>query len=776
MFDYSYFETLSEGDEKLRYLKKCIVTADHEKNISEALELRYRYIEESIFNGDCFNALIMFPEYMTLFENNTDKHSYLSFMKAFKWFIEEIPGFYQITAGKADEYFEKYREYLNVFGYSMRTYHMLKVKYCMVHDQKNIKNHLELYRKCEKDDLSDCQACETDMEIQAELIIGSEEKAVKKFLSMIQRNISCCETPQKTYGKFTEHFTRTGNLDEADYYAEMLIPFLHVNMKFLSETGYILLLKSFTSPNQAYSIFCKYLEIFIRCRNPKMKFYFAMGAAAFFEKINRDENEQITMKLPRTFELFNEDNLYDPDIMFDYFHEIASEIAKKFDRSYGNTYYSDILNFEYPSEPVRELSLPEHGTIERSPFSVAVPFTNEELIPSPEKISELLRTIPDIEYRDISVDDQNSMTIYGYNSYIETEFLCRIAITEPDYPEEYFPVHNIPAETVENFVNTCKTFLVISTLFHKGTENAETTALLQFANALNTENSPVILCVTNGTIFSSEWVKFHTEGRLPLFDKYMYGIHAMPSHSDENKYDMVTSGLVQQGSRDLAICEVDEEDLEFVNCVFSQISDLICGFTELRDEGCVTGFGVVYNEESEVQFSWMPVHKAYPDYFSDEENELAVPVLYLSADDVDRGKYYFINEIPADVRHKIDFRSSLKSIRIESVLSRRNLPFAFDALERVDNSELIICLTVYPTDEDAEEDDILSDEICIKAVCIDTDENTVTGQVVVDSPISPEYELDNLITLSIDDILFWRFESDGRYYSSDDTYLFENLK
>ena len=40
MFDYSYFETLSEGDEKLRDLKKCIVTADHEKNISEALELR----------------------------------------------------------------------------------------------------------------------------------------------------------------------------------------------------------------------------------------------------------------------------------------------------------------------------------------------------------------------------------------------------------------------------------------------------------------------------------------------------------------------------------------------------------------------------------------------------------------------------------------------------------------------------------------------------------------------------------------------------------------
>lgn len=775
MFDFSYFETLSDGDEKLRYLKKCIVTADHQKKIAEALNLRYRYIEESVFNGDCFSALIMFPEYMNMFENNTDKHSSLSFMRAFKWFLEEIPGFYQVTAKKADEYFEKYREYLNVFGYSMRTYHMLRIRYCLVFDQEKVKYHLELFRKCEKDDLSDCQACETDTEIQAELVSGSEEKAVKMFLNLIQRNISCSEIPQKTYGKFIEHFTRTGNLDEADYYSEMLISFLHENPKFLAETGYVLLLKSFTSPNQAYSIFCKYLEDFIRCRNPKMKFYFAMGAAGFFEKINRAENEQITMKLPRTFELFNEDNHYDPDIMFYYFREIASDIAEKFDSSYENTYYSDILNFEYPSEPVKELSLPEHGSVERSPFSVGVPFTSDEIIPVPEKITELLRTLPDIEYQDISVDDQNSMTIYGYNSYIETDFLCRITISEPDYPDEYFPVHSISDETMEQFANSCKAVLVISTLFHKGTENAETTALLQFANVLNTENSPVILCITNGTVFSSEWVKFHTEGRLPLFDKYMYSIHAMPSHSDETKFDMITSGLVQQGSRDLVICEVEEEDLEFVNIVFSQIADLICGFTELRDEGCVTGFGVVYNEESEVQFSWMPVQKAYPDYFSEEENELAVPVLYLSADDVDRGKFYFINEIPDDIRSKIDFRSSLKSIRIESVLSRRNLPFAFDALENTDNSELIICLTVYPTDEDAEEDDLLSDEICIRAVCIDTDENTVTGQVVVDSPISPEYQMENLITLSIDDILFWRFEAEGKYYSSDETYLINLL-
>ena len=80
MFDISHFETLSEGAERLRYLKKCILTADHRRNLVEGLDLRYRYIQESVFNGDSFSAMIMFPEYMAMFSANTEKHSSLSFM------------------------------------------------------------------------------------------------------------------------------------------------------------------------------------------------------------------------------------------------------------------------------------------------------------------------------------------------------------------------------------------------------------------------------------------------------------------------------------------------------------------------------------------------------------------------------------------------------------------------------------------------------------------------------------------------------------------------
>ena len=131
MFDISHFETLSEGDERLRYLKKCILTADHRRNLVEGLDLRYRYIQESVFNGDSFSAMIMFPEYMAMFSANTEKHNSLSFMTAFKWFIEEMTSYYQVTYKRAEEYFAKYKELLSAFGYSMRTYHMLRIKYFM---------------------------------------------------------------------------------------------------------------------------------------------------------------------------------------------------------------------------------------------------------------------------------------------------------------------------------------------------------------------------------------------------------------------------------------------------------------------------------------------------------------------------------------------------------------------------------------------------------------------------------------------------------------------
>ena len=65
MFEYTRFESIPDGEEKLRYLKKCISVSDSRKQYAESLKLRFMYIRESVLNDDSFRAVIMFPEYMS---------------------------------------------------------------------------------------------------------------------------------------------------------------------------------------------------------------------------------------------------------------------------------------------------------------------------------------------------------------------------------------------------------------------------------------------------------------------------------------------------------------------------------------------------------------------------------------------------------------------------------------------------------------------------------------------------------------------------------------
>ncbi|MBE6851974.1 MAG: hypothetical protein E7505_00660 [Ruminococcus sp.] len=772
MFDYTYLETLSAGEERLRYLKQCISAADNRSNYEQSLELRYAYIKESVFS-DNFSAIIMFPQYMALFNEHPDIHDRLHFMTAFKWMIEACVDYFQVSANDIENFFEKFKEYCISFGYSLRAYYIMKARYSFISAPEKVNEYMTLWKESDTDELSDCKACEKNTELTSALLSGEEEKAEKILSDIISRNLSCGKVPHTSYGMLVRYFIQTGNLEQAEHYADLLLPMVKGNIEFLTEIAHVFLLKTFTAPNEAYNIFCKHLELFIRTKNPKLKFYFANAAAVFFRNAMDSNQEELPMKLPRTFELYEDENLYSTRRMFRYFINAAAIIAQKFDKRNSNTFFTDYLNRKYPSEPLCELSLPEHGTADRQPFSYAVPFLSEESVPSCETIISLVKKVPDLILYNINNAEPDTIVLYGYNEYIEAAFLCKLFIVDPEDLEDYYPVHPIPEETTEHILTNCKKCIVVSTFLNKGSENSIATLLLQFADAVNIVRSPIILCITNGTILSSEWVHFHTSARLPLFDKYMYGVHAYPSMSDETRFDVMTSGLVQQGSRELTVINVEEDDLDFINSVISQIADLICGFTELRDENCVTGFGVVYNEESEVQFSWIPVEKAYPDSFSKTDKELAVPILYLSADDAENGKGYLINEIPYDIRGKIDFRNSLKSLRIEAVLAQKNLPIAFEAMQKNENSELIIGVNI-PIDDP--EIDFDYDEICIRAMSFDEDKNTVTGKIVLGLDNIEGYQTDKTVTVDTESIIFWRFEFENKFFSADDTYLIAKLQ
>lgn len=273
MFDQNIYDQLKHGEERYKYLKKVIVEEDAAHNYKEAFDLRFEYITESIMYDDEFKGFIMFPEFMAYYDAHSDVCDQHSLMWAFKWIIGNVEEFYQISCEKIEEYFEEFRKRCVEYGISLRTYYMKKMNFYSYMNIEKMKECQVQFRKLERDRLSDCAACEMNTDIRMELRYGSEKKAMEMVADMLKRGVSCAEVPETTFGECVYHFTRTGNIAEAEYYAEMMMPMIKGRENnFLKEISNVLLLKALTAPNEAYDIFKRSINVFLESKNPEMRF------------------------------------------------------------------------------------------------------------------------------------------------------------------------------------------------------------------------------------------------------------------------------------------------------------------------------------------------------------------------------------------------------------------------------------------------------------------------------------------------------------------------
>ena len=392
MFDRDYFNTLEHGEERMSYLKKEIAEADAQKDIKSMIDLRYRYINESVFHGDSFKGLLMFPEYMKLVDDNPDDADIVDFMFAFKWIIENSREFYQIPMEQIEGYFDSYKEHLERYGYTPRTYNFKKAQFYRNIDSKKALKYLSLFDRFERTQVSDCKACEAGFMAEMELRFGSAEKAVSMLNEMQQRNMRCAEVPQVTYACFADNLSRMGYYDEADHYAELALPMMkgeYVN--FTYEISSIIELKTVTDINAAYDLICETLHLFSGLKNQLYRFYYAEAAYRFFDRYLKGGNDPvIPMKLSAEFEKYSEDGKYDAAELRDWFHGIAEDLARKFDERNQSDFCTKHLAFEFPESPEQELKLPMHSTVKASSMAYAIPLFSQDDLPDIDSIHAML--------------------------------------------------------------------------------------------------------------------------------------------------------------------------------------------------------------------------------------------------------------------------------------------------------------------------------------------------------------------------------------------------
>lgn len=762
MFDKNFYDQLKHGEERYKYLKKLIAEEDAAHNYSEAFDLRYKYITESVMHDDLFKGIIMFPEFMAYYDAHSDVCEQHSLMWAFKWIIDDVVEFYQVSSEKIEEYFEEFRRRCEEYGISLRTYYMKKMNFYSYINIEKMKQCQKQFRSLERDRLSDCAACELNNDIRMELRYGSEKKAMKMLADMLHRGISCAEVPEVTFGECVKHFTQTGNIAEAEYYAEMMMPMVKGEERtFLKEISNVLLLKALTSPNEAYDIFKRSVNIFLESKNPDMRFHFAHAAARFFDAAINNDHKKIIIKLSPSFPLYNAENEYDIEKMKNYFADIAKDIADKFDERNASSYYNDLLNYEYPTEPTEELYLPAHSIVPTEPAAVSVIYKSIESVPEIQSIIDKFSALPNTKIEGVSLDKENGvLSIVTENSMIDEEIEFSLFFREADSIADLFHAHYIPDEKIED-IESYEVMIVITCKFIKKHEMYCYNLLLAAADAINTDAAPVFADLENRKLLSADWAALQAKDFMPVPEKYLYKIDVFRSDENEELYDLFTTGLPQFSSRNLAVLGIRENDIDFVGNVIAQICKSVIGVRQMSDEGVTSQFGLIYNEESNIQFSWIPVKKVYPEYEEAPFSEYAVPFLHLSNSEEGMN----INDFPDEEREKLAFKESNVHYANDDKCSKERFGYALDAF-RKNGGKMLVGLEL-PMPEEFEDE--FDDDTAYVYVFLDS--SGETGIIDHGYDKIEQYAPGKVLSVDPRNVFYWRLSMNDNYYFADDSYL-----
>lgn len=701
MFDENYYDSLAHGEDRLDYMKKCIAEADAQKDIPNMLEYRYNYIKESVFHDDAFKAVIMFPEFVKLFDENPGVFDTRSFMFVFKWILGDSPEYYQISIEQMDKYFERFKEYIDKFGYTLRTYYLeMYWAYKDIDIQKALKAFDEI-AKYERTEISDCQACEASLFAKKELTFGSENKAVKMLNEMLDKNMTCAEVPQTTYGDFAREFAKRGMYEEAEHYADLLMPMIRGDeVNFLEHVSSVLILKTFTDMNYALGLFSRCAGFYSRIKNPFLKFCFADASYRLFCEVEKHDVHSLQLRLSSDFELHDQEGVYEVAMLKEFFRKDAVSIAEKFDKRNGNDNFRKRLEFVYPEAPLKKLTLPLHGSVTPEPPSVGVLCREYANLPSPEYFAKELYDRLGFDNPQLQgIKDKN---VFYYSAETESGEQVRYVMIFDEAPDlsEYRTIHEMP----EDCMDTLSDYHVMLVIIPDETapdRYEEMLRLLTFADIMNTDDSPAVLLHSCNKMLSSKWVSFTAQSKTPprASDCLRYYLYA--SAFEEDKVDILTSGLGVFGSHELVATAVDKEMIDFTIGLLEKIAEELT-IKPLLDEGITMNSGIVYDDKAYVRFSWKPVR------FPDENGEIdedadvfAEPILYLTAADLNGGKPKLIREITEEQSELLSPREHYKITDRNERFCKMLFPKALE-FYKANECEMLVGLNAVGTDEDGD--------------------------------------------------------------------------
>lgn len=338
-------DRLPPGAPRMSALLDAIAQADEAQVYRWSLLFRYRYACEATFHDDPPKGMPMAAEFGSIFEAHPEAlpgggDIYLMVMELA---VDPIAALPQIPLSQWEELMEQFYTLVQRYQLGLRTYWWQMCYFWQYIDKERALTYFQRFWNTERDDLSDCPACEYSYAVRMALLAGDRKLADEYARPMEEGRIDfCADTPHRYWLAYLEDALDRGVPEEAASLADRLYQKGNRDKSDLSYLGAVLRCWAFTAPDRAVALVERRLNWTIGMWDQKKVYDFYKGAWVCFHELGKGL-ETMRLELPQAFPLYRADGAYQVRALAEWFHTQAAEIASRFDRRNGSHTFAQNL-------------------------------------------------------------------------------------------------------------------------------------------------------------------------------------------------------------------------------------------------------------------------------------------------------------------------------------------------------------------------------------------------------------------------------------------------
>ncbi|UII27048.1 hypothetical protein LVD15_01025 [Fulvivirga maritima] len=364
MAAYNNLDTVEDVYNAVNYLKgakttldnkdlafKCIRKAMFFKDLDLEFEARYEFLQQCCFLNYQEEMIAQYPWFLKICDEHPGRFRYSSVLWAFKWVINLLPGFHNISLEKINSLLSEFERRYRDFGATDRV-----IQYCFLKVYSSLGKHektLEAYEAYKRapakwERLMDCSACELNSILDVFIDTKDYKTAIEMAQPILSGKLTCAEVPMITYPK-------------------LIIPAIELGEEALAEDMLYKTLKELNGTTEEVEVYCQllpYLSIkgdFVTARKifeaqfPSLKVrksdfmfvYFYMYSGIVFKCMARKDKPTVKLAINGALPLDhlqteNEGEYYTEKLQL-WFEEMAFHYATLLDNRNGNNHYNEFV-------------------------------------------------------------------------------------------------------------------------------------------------------------------------------------------------------------------------------------------------------------------------------------------------------------------------------------------------------------------------------------------------------------------------------------------------